>query len=63
MATLLVTKASNLQCGDKIIHGNKVLLVQNIDGPDYTGTYDVSAKDENSKDNYVIVQDLVTIIM
>ncbi len=39
MATLLVTKASNMQCGDRILQNNKILMVQSIDGPDHTGTY------------------------
>jgi hypothetical protein len=63
MATLLVTKASNMQCGDRILHNNKIMFVQNIDGPDHTGTYDVHAKDDSGQDKFVIVQDLVTIIM
>jgi len=63
MATLVVTKASNMQCGDKIIQNNKVLEVLSIDGPDHTGVYDVHAKDEQGKDKFVIVQNLVTIIM
>lgn len=63
MATLVVTKASNMQCGDKILQNNKVLEVQSIDGPDHTGTYDVHTKDERGRDRFVIVQDLVTIIM
>ncbi len=63
MATLVVTKASNMQCGDKIVQNNKVLEVQSIDGPDHTGTYDIHAKDEQGKDKFVIVQNIVTIIM
>ena len=63
MATLVKTPAKNMQCGDYILHENKVLQVIAIDGPDHTGTYDVHAKDELQKDKFVIVQDLVTIIM
>lgn len=63
MATLLVTKASNMQCGDRILQNNKILMVQSIDGPDHIGTYDVHVKDELGQDKFVIVQDLVTIIM
>jgi hypothetical protein len=63
MATLVMTKASNLQCGDTILENNRVLNVQSIDGPDHTGTYDLHVKDEQGKDKFVIVQNLVTIIM
>lgn len=63
MATLVITKASNMQCGDKIVQNNKTFEVQSIDGPDHTGTYDVHVKDERGRDRFVIVQDLVTIIM
>jgi hypothetical protein len=63
MATLHITKASNMQCGDKILQNNKVLEIQSIDGPDHTGTYDLHVKDENGRDRFVIVQDLVTIIV
>jgi hypothetical protein len=52
-----------MQCGDRILHNNKIMFVQNIDGPDHTGTYDVHAKDDSGQDKFVIVQDLVTIIM
>jgi hypothetical protein len=37
--------------------------VLSIDGPDHTGVYDVHTKDEQGKDKFVIVQNLVTIIM
>jgi hypothetical protein len=40
-----------------------VFNVQSIDGPDHTGTYDLHVKDEQGKDKFVIVQNLVTIIM
>jgi len=63
MATLVKVSADKMQCGDNILLNNKVLQVIAIDGPDYIGTYDVHAKDENYKDHFVIVQDLVTIIM
>lgn len=63
MATLVVTKASNMQCGDVIVQNNHHYQVQAIDGPDHTGTYDVHVKDENGKDKFVIVQNIVTIIM
>lgn len=63
MATLLVTKASNMQCGDRILENNKIYMVQSIDGPDHTGTYDLHVRDESGADKFVIVQDLVTIIM
>ena len=63
MATLLRTTADKMQCGDYILYNAKALQVIAIDGPDHTGTYDVHAKDENGKDRFVIVQDLVTIIM
>jgi hypothetical protein len=63
MATLVVTKASNMQCGDVIVQDGHHYQVQSIDGPDHTGTYDVHAKDEQGKDKFVIVQNIVTIIM
>ena len=63
MATLVVTKASNMQCGDTIVQNNHHYEVQAIDGPDHTGTYDVHVKDEQGKDKFVIVQNIVTIIM
>jgi len=52
-----------MQCGDKILQNNKILMVQSIDGPDHTGTYDLHVRDESGADKFVIVQDLVTIIM
>jgi hypothetical protein len=63
MATLVKVTANKMQCGDNILLNNKVLQVIAIDGPDRHGTYDVHVKDENHKDHFVIVQDLVTIIM
>ena len=63
MATLVKCDASKMQCGDFILFNGKTVQVIAIDGPDHHGTYDVHIKDENNKDNFVIVQDLVTIIM
>lgn len=63
MATVVQTKASNMQCGDVIVQENHHYQVLSIDGPDHTGTYDVHVKDEQGKDKFVIVQNIVTIIM
>ena len=63
MATLMNVTADKMQCGDTILMNGKPLQVIAIDGPDHTNTYDVHAKDQNNKDHFVIVQDLVTIIM
>lgn len=63
MATLVKVTPDKMQCGDYILHNGKTVQVIAIDGPDHTGTYDVHTKDELHKDQFVIVQDLVTIIM
>ena len=63
MATLVKVTPDKMQCGDNILLNNKVLQVIAIDGPDHQGVYDVHAKDQEYKDHFVIVQDLVTIIM
>jgi hypothetical protein len=63
MATLSKVTPDKMQCGDNILLNNKVFQVIAIDGPDHHGTYDVHAKDQEHKDHFVIVQDLVTIIM
>lgn len=63
MATLVRCDASKMQCGDDILLNGKVFQVIAIDGPDHIGTYDVHVRDQNNRDKFVIVQDLVTIIM
>jgi hypothetical protein len=63
MATLVKVTPNRMQCGDYILWNTKPVQVIAIDGPDYTGTYDVHIKDEQNRDHFVIVQDLVTIIM
>jgi hypothetical protein len=63
MATLVKVTPNRMQCGDYILWNTKMVQVIAIDGPDHTGTYDVHIKDEQNKDHFVIVQDLVTIIM
>ena len=63
MATLVKVTPDKMQCGDYILWNHKIVQVTAIDGPDHTGTYDVHVKDQQQKDQFVIVQDLVTIIM
>jgi len=64
MATLnlVLTDASKLQVGDRILLNNKVWNVNYISEPDRIGTYDLNLIDDEKNPGVAIVNGRVTII-
>lgn len=62
-STLVVTDASHLQFGDRVVINSKTWTVKGIHGPDNIGTYDLYLLDDEYQPGTAIVNGRVTIEM
>lgn len=62
-STLVVTDASHLQFGDRVVINAKTWTIKGIMGPDAIGTYDLFLLDEEYNAGTAIVNGRVTLAM
>jgi hypothetical protein len=60
-STLVMTDASRLQFGDRVIINAKTWTIKSIMGPDSIGTYDLFLLDDEHREGTAIVNGQVTI--
>lgn len=62
-STLVVTDASHLQFGDRVVINSKTWTVKGMMGPDSIGTYDLYLLDDQYNAGTAIVNGRVTVEM